>query len=125
MFIWQVVVILDGDPVDLAKFGLSFKSNGGSAQAVIENRLPGAKRLEVFGEDGGREEVSGQSVYTGLLMVAPRSQLYKKMPLKFEEATLIGAPDVKLEQLKVYLNFMSHHVFEERASYSGPVKITE
>lgn len=75
--------------------------------------------------------VSGVNVFTALLVVQNNTQLFQEMPIRFNRARIIeenygffGSGDrIDIKGAELYVNFMSHHSFDERAAYSGPIAL--
>ena len=117
-------------------FEFILRVNNSSSSAVattgrvkLTNQLDSGKRLQVFaGQTGKTSFVTGENVYTGLLLVGQENekQLYERMPLKFNEALLVSSGAGSLAtrgKLELFVNFMSHVSYKERERFSGPVGV--
>lgn len=107
-----------------------------SVDVEVSNRIGEDRSLDVFASSmlmppKKVKSVSGSNVFTAMLVVQNNTKLYLEMPVRFSLAILVDesycllgcSTKVDIKTAEMYVNFMSHHAFEKRAIYSGPVKL--
>ena len=93
----------------------------------LSHRLTPNKKVEVYSESGNTksEMISEKNVFVGLASIEKQNDasLYDKMPVKFTKAILPQFLADQVGSAKVFVNYMSHVSFEDRAANSGPVQV--
>lgn len=130
------------DLQEVGAFDMVLRASGVTGRLRLRVHRHSANNLrqqfEVFtGKGLARRVVSSLYLFTGLALVDSTNPMYIMLPVKFTEALLPGSLKSKGDadaataldlgedgDTKVFVNFMSHVRFEERALHSGPVDIS-